>query len=633
MLRFALFISILVLPQTRFAIAQTPTPVPTLLSERSDVNGDNRVDDSDLLILMEDWHKIAGPRIMTIHIPNLPEGARPLRLVQIPAGSFEMGSSETERSRDSDEGPVHTVDFAEDFFLGETEITQAQWEAVMGSLQQQSEIFGIGHNYPVYDVTYDQITGMDGFLDKLNALGQGYFRLPSESEWEYACRAGTQTRFYFGDSLDCSDERSIPSGDDDDDDDDLGSDNCAAGDLPGDRSDYMWYDWNNPRNGFPRGSKEVATLGPNAFDLFDMHGNVREWCLDRYQSSYEGAPTDGSAVPALFGYPIVQRGGDWDSTARHARSANRFDENRSSGHHLSGFRIASAANPLSTPTPSPSPTPFSTPTPNPSLDMVTIDLPDLVDGARPLRLVRIPAGPFLMGTSEDQRYASDNEFPRHEVTLANDFYMSETEITQAQWEAVMGSLPASYQFLDDFGLGDDYPIYYVSWDDIRETGGFLDNLNSLGLGTFRLPSESEWEYACRGSSANPNRYGLFAFGDDTGLNMETCNGSPFLNSFMRWCGNGEMVTEPVGQKVPNDFGLYNMHGNVMEWCEDSEHGSYNGAPIDGSSWSVGGGDRRIVRGGHFDIEPRDCRSASRSSMFRDSPSQAVGLRLVMTVAP
>ncbi|MHC4575525.1 MAG: formylglycine-generating enzyme family protein [Planctomycetota bacterium] len=121
-----------------------------------------------------------------------------LELVRIPAGSFRMGSPESERGRYDDEGPVHKVTINYDFYMGKYEVTQAQWKAVMGT--NPARRLGVGDNYPVSHISWDQCRQ---FIAKLKQVGlPGTFRLPSEAEWEYACRAGTQTRFYFGDSLD-----------------------------------------------------------------------------------------------------------------------------------------------------------------------------------------------------------------------------------------------------------------------------------------------------------------------------------------------------------------------------------------------------------------------------------------------
>ncbi|MHC4344462.1 MAG: pectate lyase [Planctomycetota bacterium] len=250
---------------------------------------------------------------------NLPGNVK-LELVRIPAGRFRMGSPDSERGRYGDEGPVHAVNIKYDFYMGKYEVTQAQWKAVMGT--NPARRLGVGDDYPVSHVSWDQCRQ---FIGKLKQLGlPGTFRLPSETEWEYACRAGTKTRFYFGDSLDAGDS----------------CENCTAGTLPGKRSDYMRYcgSEDDPENP-DFGTIEVGQLKPNAFGLYDMHGNVWEWCLDQYQPDYVGAPTDGRARQRWAGAPRVLRGGGWGYHTRKCRSAVRCGYSANRGYTFHGMRI------------------------------------------------------------------------------------------------------------------------------------------------------------------------------------------------------------------------------------------------------------------------------------------------------
>jgi len=251
-------------------------------------------------------------------------GYVPLELVRIPAGSFQMGSPDTERSRNDNEGPVHTVTINYDFYMGKYEVTQAQWLAVMGSWPgtAPSSEWGVGDDYPAYFVSWDDV---QNFITALNAhitnTGQGpaTVRLPSEAEWEYACRAGTQTRFYFGDSLSLSDT-------------------CED---DGTRNQYMWYCGNNPDYGEPGyGAKPVGGKLPNAFGLHDMSGNVYEWCEDDLHSGYTGTPSNGSAwIGSPRGSDRVRRGGRWDEGPRYCRSAHRGFTFSGHRHTFIGFRL------------------------------------------------------------------------------------------------------------------------------------------------------------------------------------------------------------------------------------------------------------------------------------------------------
>ena len=210
-----------------------------------------------------------------------------LLLVRIPASAFQMGSQETERSRFDREGSVHTLAIGYDLYMGKYEVTQAQWLALMGIWPgtAPSSMYGVGGIRPATWSWNDAKSFIRALNGHIVATGQGPLtvRLPSEAEWEYACRAGTQTRFCFGDSLDVGDKW----------EDD------------GVRGQYMWYWGNNS----PEGAKPVGQKLPNTFGLYDMHGNVLEWCEDEWHSSYGGAPADGRAW--LSGAPSfrVIRGG------------------------------------------------------------------------------------------------------------------------------------------------------------------------------------------------------------------------------------------------------------------------------------------------------------------------------------
>jgi formylglycine-generating enzyme required for sulfatase activity len=259
-------------------------------------------------------------------------GGVPLEMVRIPAGSFQMGSPDTELNRASDEGPVHPVTIGYDFYLAKYAVTQVQWLAVMGSWpgpapQRPSTTYGLGDRYPAYYVSWDDAQAFIAALNAhLTATGQdaAAMRLPSEAEWEYACRAGTQTRFYFGDSLAVEDI-------------------CEDDGI---RSQYMWYCGNNVSSGQPGyGSKPVGGLLPNAFGLYDMSGNLWEWCEDDWNgiyTGYTGAPTNGNAwVNSPRASYRMLRGGGWDYHAGRCRSANRDFNSPSFRYYNIGFRLAS----------------------------------------------------------------------------------------------------------------------------------------------------------------------------------------------------------------------------------------------------------------------------------------------------
>ncbi len=267
----------------------------------------------------------------TVYLP----GSVPLVMVKIPAGLFQMGAYPGERSQgfSGAEYPQHTVSINLDYYMAKYELTQQQWLAVMGSWPgtAPSSALGAGDNYPAYYISWDDCQNFIVALNNhISSTGQGWanFRLPNEAEWEYACRAGTQTRFFFGDSL--TDASGSPIDDFDDD--------GPAGVLPGNRSDYMWYYYNYDAPTY--GSKPVGTKLPNQFGLYDMSGNVLEWCQDYWHDDYHGAPTIGSPWLSPTSYYRVVRGGYWDWAAFDCRSAARgpiFPDHR---YYACGLRLA-----------------------------------------------------------------------------------------------------------------------------------------------------------------------------------------------------------------------------------------------------------------------------------------------------
>ncbi|MEQ1741606.1 MAG: SUMF1/EgtB/PvdO family nonheme iron enzyme [Candidatus Nitrotoga sp.] len=201
------------------------------------------------------------------------------------------------------------------------------------------------------------------------------------------------------------------------------------------------------------------------------------------------------------------------------------------------------------------------------------DCPDCPD------MINIPAGSFEMGSIEGK----PEEKPVHKVTM-NAFALGKTEITQGQWRAVMGSNPSNFN-----GCGDDCPVGMVSWNDAQV---FIQKLNSKTGKQYRLPSESEWEYACRAGGQN-----------------EYC-GSDNVDSVAWHKDYGGAMPHPVGLKNPNAFAVYDMSGNVQEWVEDGSHHSYIGAPTNGSAWQ-GDNDFHVTRGGAWSFIPGAARAASR----------------------
>ncbi|MBD1828626.1 bifunctional serine/threonine-protein kinase/formylglycine-generating enzyme family protein [Microcoleus vaginatus GB1-A2] len=239
---------------------------------------------------------------------NLGGGAT-LDMVAIPGERFVMGSPNTEAGRSNNEGLQRTVNISP-FFMGKYPITQEQWEVVMGN--NPSHIKGLKR--PVEQVSWNNALE---FCQKISQKTGKIYRLPSEAEWEYACRAGTTTPFYFGETI---------------------------------TPDLVNYDGNHPYGSAPKGlyrkqTTDVGSFGPNPFGLYDMHGTVWEWCSDKWHDNYSGAPTDGSSWETGTDNNRVLRGGSWNCNTVYCRSAYRGTHWAGAVHrsrHL-GFRVAVAS--------------------------------------------------------------------------------------------------------------------------------------------------------------------------------------------------------------------------------------------------------------------------------------------------
>ena len=217
-----------------------------------------------------------------------------------------------------------------------------------------------------------------------------------------------------------------------------------------------------------------------------------------------------------------------------------------------------------------------------------------------MKFIHIPAGEFMMGSDE----YGDGEIPVHEVNISKPFYLGTYPVTQCEWKMIMEDNPSEFK-------GDNLPVERVSWDDVQE---FIRKLNAKeGTDKYRLPSEAEWEYAAR--SGTITRY---SFGDDEGK----------LGEYAWYSSNSNCTTHPFGQKKPNSWGLYDMHGNVWEWVQDWYHSDYTGAPTDGSAWEKGGGSARVFRGGGWNGYARNCRSAIRYYVDTGLRGCNLGFRLL-----
>gem|GEM_PF-2850847 len=606
-----------------------------------------------------------------------------MSFVTIPAGSFVMGSPENEPGRAIDEGPQYSV-YLETYEMMTTEVTQAMWKEVTGTtiydLNDDSYyspgLRGEGADYPVYLVSWHDCRN---FVARMNELDPEYiYSLPTEAQWEYACRAGTTTRFFWGAD---PDEIKIDS--------------------------YAWFSGNSEGQAYP-----VGTKSPNPWGLYDMCGNVWEWCEDIYAGSYHSHPQDGTAFDGL-GVRGLVRGGGQHSRLRDCRSARRLRQNvvttnmtgfrlvrvaqgHSSTHHpwykdlIRRFEmgpegvitdletdlqwlvgperqislteadvwVESLGNGWRMPTRSElyflyeagigfgnwgvfendgnrvwsldereytsdwccvfqSNNEYWFYIPDDDLKLafavraisalpVRNDTPSEMTVTLPtgMEFTKIPEGSFVMGSSESEQGRSDSENPQHTVHI-NSFEFMTTPVTQGMWDEVIGGIPNYGR-----GVGYNFPVYDIGFGSIRV---FIEIMNELDTAyEYRLPSEAEWEYACRAGTTT-----RFYWGDDLD-NTE-------IDLYAWYQGNSATRTHPVGQKLPNNWGLYDMSGNVMEWCQDSLPDNYEDLTREGRLRS-NGNYAIALRGGTFSFGPDACRSAYRPN----HADRSNGFRLIRT---
>ncbi|WP_407282257.1 formylglycine-generating enzyme family protein [Methanolobus sp. WCC1] len=213
----------------------------------------------------------------------------------------------------------------------------------------------------------------------------------------------------------------------------------------------------------------------------------------------------------------------------------------------------------------------------------------------------IPAGEFYLDPSE---FSYDIPV---KVTIKESFYLGKYQVTQKQWKTVMGNEPSCFE-------GDDRPVECITWNEVRN---FIKRLNEMeNTDKYRLPSEIEWEYACRAKIDSE-----YFFGSQ---DME-------LDEYAWYYLNSQDGTHPVGQKKPNPWGLHDMYGNVWEWCQNRYHRNYEEALAEGTAWETVGSIGIVLRGGGWVSYPEKCRSSCRSSFDSDYGSYSVGFRLLMAL--
>ena len=542
------------------------------------------------------------------------------RLRWIEPGRFMMGSPAEEADRGYDE-VRHEVILTQGYWLTDTTTTQALWEAVMGHNPSRFK----GAERPVERVSWEEA---NNFITRLNQQLPGLeMRLPTEAEWEYACRAGRQTPFWFGENV-TTDQVNF------------------CGDYP-----YA----GGKKGEFRQETVDVRALPGNGWGLYQMHGNVWEWCSDWY-GEYPTTPIENPQGPDS-GEGRVLRGGSWFSLGRGARSAQRDHFTPDHRYYDAGFRLArgqSGAEPAGPPAarqrerraaagrPSVAPVPrlgrgvVAKPPSDASAPQSIVISSDcerllLEPTTKPgwaeaigrdryglftefsvqevsQRMRWINPGRFMMGSPSDEAERLNDE-TQHEVVLSQGFWLAETACTQALWKAVMGDNPSHFK-------GTERPVEQVSWE---KSMRWIARLNEQVPGLdMRLPTEAEWEYACRAGTLTH-----FWFGENITTDQVNCRGTvPYAGG-----EPGESRAETVNvMALPcNDWGIYQMHGNVWEWCSDW-YGEYPTEPVK-DPLGPGRGEERVLRGGSWLYYGRDVRSARRFHSTPDYWFHYIGFRL------
>jgi len=228
-----------------------------------------------------------------------------------------------------------------------------------------------------------------------------------------------------------------------------------------------------------------------------------------------------------------------------------------------------------------------------------------------LEMVSIPGGSFVMGSPENEKGRRSTESPQHEVNVPP-FFLGKYPVTQQQYEAVMGNNPSHFKDANR-------PVECVSWNDAAQ---FCLHLSQITGKMYRLPSEAQWEYACRAGTI-----ASFSCGPTITTDLANYDGSNGYDSEPK--GIYRAQTTQVGSFLPNAFGLYDMHGNVLEWCQDLWHKNYNDAPTDGSVWEFAGNSYlKLLRGGSWNYSPWICRSAYRYWVVEGLSYYDRGLRII-----
>ena len=619
------------------------------------------------------------------------DNALGMEFVCVGAGDFVMGSPEGEAGRRTDE-VQHGVRISQAFWMGKHEVTQGQWEAVMGS--NPSEFKGCGARCPVENVSWDDA---EEFIRRLNERETGTgnrYRLPTEAEWEYAARAGSTGATPEGD-LRILGQHNAPV---------LDGQAWYGGNSGASYPGAWFCDWEERQYESERcGTHPVGQKRANGWGLHDMLGNVAEWTADWYWWYPTDSETDPQG-PGTGSYRVF-RGGGFNYYARRVRVASRHYETPDARHSYRGLRVVRSdalecAQPYSltlgqgrwtddhadtqgfatvvqfgsstsgsvdagdedwfrveTRSSAPSTvevyttgdtdtvgwlyangthaigdiaeddnggegrnflirTEVSPETPNINVRVrgsapnaegrytlhVRPAAGSVIGSPLGMEFAWVPPGSFVMGSPEGEAGRKDNE-RQHEVRISRGYWMGRYEVTQGQWEAVMGSDPFASK-----ECGPDCPVKNVTWEEVQEFVGRLNEREAASGYRYRLPTEAEWEYAARAGTPGA-RYGP-------------------LGEIAWYDSNSRKKLQRVGLKRANEWGLHDMLGNVLEWVGDW-YGEYaSGSVTDPQGPRTGS--RRVIRGGSWAFPAWAARAASRSGWRPEDTTFLFGFRLVRT---
>lgn len=483
-----------------------------------------------------------------------------MKLVYVMSGSFQMGSSDG----DQYEKPVHRVRLTKSYWIGKYEVTQKEYQSIMGNNPSESK----GYNKPVEQVSWSDAVKFCNILTKreqqANRLSPAYeYRLPTEAEWEFAARGGNKSRGYKYSGSDYINE-------------------------------VAWHGGNSGKQ-----SHIVGTKSPNELGIYDMSGNVYEWCSDWYKPYSNKAVTDPKGP--LSGTMHILRGGGWYvPMTMYCRTTRRSSGSLNHKRSIIGFRIVLA------------------PKINKKLKAVksSIKIADKPSSGKAWRIpglkmkfVYVAPGSFYMGASDGAR----DEKPVRRIKLAKGYWIGKYEVTQSEYRSVMGNNPSRFK-------GANKPVEQVSWNDAVQ---FCTELTAREHAAnrlpsdckYRLPTEAEWEFVARGGiKSHGYKY----------------SGSSSMDSVAWYRNNSGKKTHKVGIKSPNELEIHDMSGNVWEWCSDW-HGKYGrGSTTDPTGASSGS--YRVFRGGGWYFLAYHCRSTGRGRSRPSYRDGNLGFRVVMVIS-